>query len=298
MTLLHDIAAALGAGAGYRPSLPEYRQIELYTKRKNLAFAAPEPAEAGVPAGLAGACRAFLLLDAVLAAISPVAASGAGGWERYRELPRGTLVDRILAEVWRVLRVARSVAFHPGGEGVERDGVVRLKAIDGGTVLILDITPAGLGLLDSAVAWYLGALGGPYPLPYLEAMLARYFADVVDEIRRYSDEGRSLYQFNRPVVLNRHFRFDCDNPRTRSDDGALVFEIGAAHANPALYPIDFYVLHGDALHIVPVEALAQGRIALTELPRWRARIADGATLPASFRGRFSHETAAVNQPMT
>jgi len=32
--------------------------------------------------------------------------------------------------------------------------------------------------------------------------------------------------------------------------------------------------------------------------RWRARTPDGVTLPASFRARFGHDTAAVNQPMT
>ena len=43
MTLLHDLIAGLTAGPDSRPLLPEYRQIELYTKRKTLSFAAPEP---------------------------------------------------------------------------------------------------------------------------------------------------------------------------------------------------------------------------------------------------------------
>lgn len=297
MTLPHDLAAALAAGAGNRLSLPEYRQIELYSKRKTLAFAEAGGAPALPLAEVAGLCRAFLLLDAVLGPHSPDDERPAS-WQRYRDLPRAGATERLVAELYRLLRLVRIAAFHPRGEVGMRGGLVRIKAIAGAVVLTLEISLAGLGLLESAVAWYLGSLGQPYPDAYVEAMLAQYFYDIIAEMRAFSDEGRAPYQFRRTFAFNRHFRFDCDNPRTRQDDTALAIEIGAPYRDAARYPIDFFLLHGDALHIVPVEALSEGRLPLAELPRWRARLADGVTLPAAFRARFGHEAAAVNQPMT
>lgn len=294
MTPLLDLVADLSAASSSRLSLPEYRQIELYSKRKSLVFATGADAP---PSPVAGACRAFLVLDAFLAAQTP-SAGEPSTWRRYLDLPRASTLDRLVAEIYRVLRVARTVAFYPDGEIETRGGLVRIKGIVDKVVMVLDISPAGLLVLESAVAWYLDSLRQPYPAAYVEAMLSQYFHDIVDEIKRYSDEGRSLYQFQSKYPFNRHFRFDCDNPKTKLDDTSLEIVINAAQRNPALYPIDFYVTLGDALHIIPVEALADGKLPLAELERWRARLPDGVTLPASFRSRFGHEAAAVNQPMT
>jgi hypothetical protein len=297
MTLLLDLIAVLSAGSPNPLALPEYRQIELYSKRKALTFAAPE-ASHGVPLDrIAGVCRAFMVLDAVLASRNQ-SVEGMASWQWYLELPRTTQTDRMVAELYRVLRVARTVAFDPQSVIEMQNGVVKIKGIVNKVVLILDVSSAGLMLLESAVAYYLDALRQPYPAAYVESLLAQYFHDIVDEIRRYSDEGRSLYQFRAQPALNRHFRFDCDNPKVRVDSEFLEIEIGAAQRNPALYPIDFFVTLGDVLHIIPVEALTDGRLPLAELDRWRARTADGTTLPANFRPRFGRDIAAVNQPMT
>ena len=129
-------------------------------------------------------------------------------------------------------------------------------------------------------------------------MLAEYFFDIGAEIKRYSDEDRNLYQFRRPVPFCRQFRFDCDNPKLSFDGDHVVLDISKPYRDPARYPIDFFVVVDGALHIVPVEALKEGRIAGGELPKWRARLADGDRLPAEFRGRFGRQEGAVNQPMT
>ena len=107
-----------------------------------------------------------------------------------------------------------------------------------------------------------------------------------------------LYQFQRKQPFNRHFRFDCDNPKTQVADDVLEVETSPAYQDAALYPIDFFIVHGDTLHIVPAEALTAGKLPLAQLDRWRARTPDGVTLPARFRWRFSRETQAIDQPMT
>jgi hypothetical protein len=296
MTVLYDLLADLSAGTGNRLVLPEYRQIELYSRRKPLHFAAEAATGAPVPA-VAGLCRAFLVLEAYLASRTPTD-EAKPSWQRYLDLPRASVTDKIVAQLYRILRVARVVAFHPQSVLETREGIVRITGIVDKVVLALELTPAGVLLLESAVAYYLEALRQPYPEAYVEAMLSQYFSDLVSEIKRFSDEGRSLYQFHQKYVFNRHFRFDCDNPRIRLDDEVLEVEIDARRQNPALYPIDFFVIVSDLLHIIPLEAFVEGKLPLAELALWRVRTPDGLSLPASFRSRFFREVIGVNQPMT
>jgi hypothetical protein len=295
--LLHDLTAGLCAGPRNRLSLPEYRQIELYSKRKTLHFAPAEPSSGEVTQRVGGICAAFMALDAYLESQHFPGESGPS-WERYRNLPRSTLTDKLVAELYRILRVARAVAFHPHGHIEAQDGIVKINGAVNRVALSLEITPAGLMLLESAAAYYLDSLRQPYPAAYAEAMLSEYFFDIIEEIKRFGDEGRILYQFQRKHPFNRHFRFDCDNPKTHANGDAIEIETGGAHRDRARYAIDFYIVFGGALHIVPVEALAGDLLPLAELERWRARLPNGVTLPASFRWRFGREAIVINQPMT
>jgi len=292
MTVLHSLVGALAAGGGNRPSLPEYRQIELYTKKKSLSFAAPEPAPSLPLAAIAGTCRSFLALEALL---------GGGeqpSWTTYLSLPRDTATGKLVAELYRIARVARRVACHPQGHVEVEGGVVRFNGAIDRVALSLEITEAGLALLDSATTYYLGALEEPYPEAYVEAMLTQYFSDLVGEIKRFADEDRVLYQFRQKYPFSRHFRFDCDNPRVAIGDGICRFEPGERYGDSARYPIDFYLILDNTLHIIPVEALSDFALPLADLPRWRARLSEGQTLPARFRPRFAREVMVVGQPMT
>ena len=130
-------------------------------------------------------------------------------------------------------------------------------------------------------------------------MLTEYFADIVGEIKRFSDEDRILYQFRAANAVSTAISASIATTRRRSPDGdRVVFEIGPRYRDPARYPIDFFVMLDDALHIIPVEALKDGRIARADLPKWRARDHGPNRLPASFRTRFAREKIAVGQPMT
>lgn len=292
MTLPHLLLAELADGP--RLSLPQYRQIELYSKRKTLNFAPAETAPE-IPLGrLAGLCRAYAMLDCLLIGDEESKTT----WRRYLDLPRVTPVDKLVAELYRILRIGRLTLFHPHGHVDMDDGIVKINGAINKVALSLEITVAGLALLESAVTWYVGALRQPYSAAYVELLLVQYFFDIVAEIKRFADEDRVLFQFRRKTAFNRHFRFDCDNPKNREEGGKLVIEIGALHRDPALYPIDFYVVASNRLHIVPVEVLVDGAIALDELPKWQARLADGISLPADFRQRFGREVMVVGQPMT
>lgn len=290
MTLFPAIAGRL---IGARPG-PEYRQIELYSKHRTLAVAAPEQVSPAL-APLVAVCNAFAALDAVLARDATEAVTS---WQRYLALPRNSRLDKVVAELYRVLRVARILSLHSLGHVEVEEGLVRLNGAVDRVALSLEITFPGLALLEQATACYLSSLDGPYPEPYVGELLLAHYVDLIAEIKRFADQDRILYQFRQAVPFNRHFRFDCDNAKWHVEDGVLELEIGARHRDAARYPIDFFLPLGDGLHIVPVEALKDGRLPRAELAQWRARLPDGFTLPAPFRRRFARQEMVIGQPMT
>lgn len=277
--------------------LPECRQIELYTKRKALSFLDPAAPDEAPMERIAAVARAALAFEATLAGFHPTELP-LTAWKRCKELPRKTQTEKLLAELHRILRIVRKVSFHPHGHIDMRDGIVCLNGAIDLVALSLEITIAGLDLLETMVAYWFRSLTSPYPEAYAELMLAEYFGDIVAEIKRFSDEDRILYQFRRQKPFNRHFRFDCDNPKATYDSDFVAFEIGERYRDPARHPIDFFVVLGDALHIVPVEALKEGRLERADFGKWRARTQDNLSLPAAFRPRFAREKIVVGQPMT
>lgn len=297
MDLLKDLLAGLDALAGSRLRRTEYRQIELYTKKKNLAFAAEPPPRSPALTATAGACWVALLLDAALDARHPEA-EGKTGWQKYQALPRKTATEKVVAELFRMLRIVRAVAVHPHGHIEFEDGIIKLNGAIHHVALSLEITPVGLSLLESAVACFLSLDGQPYADAYVDALLLQYLADIVAEVKRFADEDRILYQYKPPFFFNRHFRYDCDNPKTSVSGGRISFEVGPLHRDTVRTPIDFYIIHDGVLHIVPVEALHDFSLPLDELPRWRVRTPDGFTLPAEFRQRFGREVNVPGLPMT
>ncbi len=298
MTVLHHLAAHLESAAGSRLSLPEYRQIELYTKKKSLAFAeAEDRRDDRALAAVARACLSFMVLDAHLEAAHP-GLDGKLGWQKVLALPRDTMTAKLVAEIYRILRIVRAVAVHPYGHVEFADGIVKLGGAINHFSLSLDISTAGLALVESFVATLLDAPRQPYPEAYGEAMLGQYFADIIGEVTKFADEDRVLYQFRQKMPFNRHFRFDCDNPKWVLRDDHIAFVIGDLYRDPRRTPIDFFVVIDNRLHIIPVEALTEAALALADLPLWRARLADGITLPAHFRLRFGREEVVSGQPMT
>ena len=296
MKIIDGLVAEYAERRAGRRHLPEHRQLELYSKKRQLRFADEDPRTTEAPS-LLGVLLAGSLLDAWHDGRDP-SREGQGGWARYLGLPRATGVEKLVAELTRLLRVVRLAAVHADGKIEHADGIVRLRCVFNRCALSLDITPVGLELLEASVLYFLDAQRQPYGEAYVEAMLGQYFADLVGEVKRFSDEDRILYQFRVRRPFNRHLRFDCDNPKFELTEDALTIEVGAFHADSARYPIDFYLVLDDALHIIPVEALVAGRLARSELGTWRSRLALGAGLPARFRARFWRETVVSGLPMT
>lgn len=300
MKHLQEMVTTGRRSLGQHWQVPEYRQIELYTKRKKLTFSEDPAAAAGgqgMPETL-GPLAALMLLETYLDSSDPELFEGKISWEKYLALPRRTTTDKLVAEVFRILRIFRIAATHAQGRLEIRDGLVRAACNFRRCALALNITPAGLTLLESFVFCYLDAFRQPYGEEYVDALLTQYFTDIVGEIHKFADEDRVLFQF-RPKFpyFNRHYRLDCDNPRYEAEVDHFQFEIGAAYTDPVRYPIDFFLPLDEGLHIIPVEALKDGRLPTAELPRWRARSGNDE-LPSHFRLRFGRELMVVGLPMT
>ena len=290
--LLTDHVARFGAGL----KLPEHRQIELYTKKKKLTFAAPPPPLDPEVAAALPPNVAFWLLQARFQWDNPEL-EAMGSWATYQALPRQTALQKLVAEIYRILRIYSIATTQKNGHVDLDEGIIRLQCSFNRVALVLSVSTTGLDLLQSAAHYYLTSLAQPHAEAYTTLMMQQYFADIVTEIKRFNDEDRVLYQFHKKLFFNRHFRFDCDNPKFTASDSAIRFDLGAMYGNSAIYPIDFYLEYGGQMHIIPAEVLTDGQLALADLPRWRTAT-DGITLPAHFRTRFGREVQIPGLPMT
>jgi hypothetical protein len=297
MGFTHKLFANPDFGWSNRLRLPDYRQIELCSKRKALSFEEAAPSDEAPMERIAATARAALVFEAALAGVYPTH-HPLTAWARCKEMPKTTPTEKVLSELHRVTRILRKIAFHPHGHVDLREGVICLNGAIDSVALMLEITVAGLDLIETLAAYWFSAKDSIYPEAYVEWMFCEMFCDLVAEIKRFADEDRILYQFRRRPPFNRHFRFDCDNPKATIEADSVQFEIGERFSDSARHAIDFYVVLDDVLHIVPVEALKDGGIARAELPKWEARTPNALSLPATFRTRFAREKIVANQPMT
>lgn len=295
---LDDLVSDFATHWGHRHHLPEYRQVELYSKRKTLAFAEPTVPNHRQLRGSLATEMAFVALEAYLSGQTP-SIEGLPSWKKYLALPKSNRSQKLLAEVYRILRIHHLAWTQPTGHLEQHDdGLVRIACVFERCHLALTISPIGIQLLESVVLYYLDALRQPYSDAYVEAMLSQYFVDIVAEIKAFSDEDRILYQFNQGMAMNRHFRLDSDHPQFSTDEQHLIIEIGRRHADSRVFPIDFFIVVDDQLHIIPVEALNQGKLPLAQLSKWLAKLPTGEGLPDAYRYRFGREKHIVGLPMT
>lgn len=277
---------------------PEHRQIELYTKPRILTFDEPPLPEEAPLERIAAVARAAVVFEATLAGLYPTDLP-LTSWARAKDLPKTTMVEKVALQLHRVTRILRLIAFHPHGQVEMRNGVICMGGVIGKEVYYFDITSAGLDLIETMVAYWFSARDSVYPEAYVAWVFSEMFFDLGGEIRRYSDEGRTLYQFQRKGPFNRHFRFDCDNPKATFSGDFVEIDIPAPYRDSARYAIDFYAVLHDVLHIIPVEALKDGKIAREKLPEWEARTKkDPMSLPAAFQQKFGRLKPNINQPMT
>jgi hypothetical protein len=301
MKLSRQLLSSLGsAHAEPVRHLPEVRELDLYDRSKHLTFASEEvsPECAAAALRVAQARAAWHALSDFVASRESSLGEGSTAWQRYQQLPRTQSSDKMVAEVFRILRIVHLSATHPDGRVAVEEGLLQFSCVWNRWALSLSITEVGIGLLSAFVTYLIEAETSPYSLTYVEWMLAQYFTDIVAEIKSFADEDRVLYQFQQRRFFNRHFRYDCDNPRVKLDGDGYLFSINALHDNPVLYPLDFFLVLEERLHIVPVEALRAGRLPLSDRVAFEARTPDGISLPASFRRRFVRERMIVGQPMT
>lgn len=254
-----------------RWALPEYGRADLYTHAGAAQViyldGAGDP-QAEAVRRVERAAALFVLLDRRLEERYP-ATRGATPRARYLALPRRTRTEKMVAQVYRLLKILHEAVTERPAHVVAGGGKISVS-VSCGVAHAVSLTPLGLTLFETFVACHLTAERAPFSEAYLEALLSQYYADAADEVRRFFDEDGVLLVFRPPPPFDRHRRLRCGNPRTRVEGADLVVEIGEYHQARGR-AIDFYALVHGALHIVPSEALRDGRLPLAELPRWRAR---------------------------
>ena len=252
--------------------MPEHRQLEMYSRAAVLSFADAAASELPL-AEIAGVCRAFTALDAAIGAA--------------RARARG-----------RILVAALPRAATPHGRR-EADGrtVPRAAAGLGRRVSIGRVTSSG------RAAWSVST--GCRDLDADdEDHAGRTDAAAIrrDVLSRNARACRIRPPMSRrccrSTTPTSSARSGCSPTRTRasissaascrstviSGSIATIRKRGwwtmrcrsrsaRPIATPQRFPIDFYVIHDGVLHIIPVEALTDGRLPLAQLADWRTPLA-------------------------
>lgn len=274
--MMHGFAQAAAAQLRlYGPGalLPQLRKIELYTNNLEVHLYAPDTAARANPWAIPqvmGALSAFSLLDAFLEREKP-AMIGRNLRQRFAALQPSTRVERLTAQVYRILKIVRQGVSAAGCRLTSEERVFQINYVENPFAFALYITYAGLELLGGYVAVLLEYRRYPHPEAYVEAMLSEYYDDIVDEILYLSDEDGTALNYRKRLAFNRHFRFQCCTAKYRLTEDRLVIDIGERYADKQRWPIDFYLMLEGAFHIIPCEALTDNAIRREDLPRWRVR---------------------------
>lgn len=280
-------------------SLPEHREIKLYSNSAGIRFMGDDRGisrNLPIP-GLLSTGVAFMLLDAFLESRNP-GLEGKNPWERYQVLSGKSRTDKLVSQVYRMLRLFRMGLLHPGGIIEESRGAIRAGCTANATVYSLIITRSGLSLLESFVLCYLNSFRQPYGEAYVEALLSQYYSDITNELKKFHDEDADILRFRKKFEFNRHFRLDCGNPRYTARGARLAFEIMDSFNDPVRYPIDFFIMVDGELYIIPVEALIQKELPLEELASWKARVIDGKMGSSQLQLEFGYENLSDGGPMS
>jgi hypothetical protein len=285
--------------SGNQRFLPEHREIKLYSNSAGVRFMGDDKGVSRnlpIP-GLLNTGVAFMLLDTFFESRDS-SLEGKTCWEKYQALPRSSRIDKMVAQVYRMLRVFRMALVREGGSIEESRGAVKIGCIENATVFSLIITRSGLTLLESFVVCYLNSFRQPYGEAYAEALLSQYYADITNEIKKFQDEDADILRFRKQCEFNRHFRLDCGNPKYAIVGDHLVFEIIDSFYDPLRYPIDFFVMVDEELHVIPIEALTHKKLPIQELPVWKARTLDGKNASSQLHLEFGFETLSNGGPMS
>jgi len=292
---LTEYLALTARGGG----LTEHREIKLYSNGAGVQFLRDDrgiPCDHPIPGALTPGV-AFMLLDCYYESRDP-GLEGKTVRERYLALPRGTRAEKLAAQVYRVLKLYHMALIHPAGVIEDSRGVIRAGCTERGTAFCLIVTKSGLALLEAFVTSFLNSFRRPHGEAYVEALLSQYYADITNEIKKFHDEDADVLRFRKKYEFNRYFRLDCGNPKYVIKDGQIVFEIADPFYNPQSYPIDFFVMVNEELHVIPVEALTDKKLSLSELPDWKARVIDGKSASSQLHLEFGYETVSNGGPMS
>jgi len=253
-------------------NLPERRKIELSYNEKLgipvIPFLRTRPEPEPFP-GFFAPLEMFDILDDYLVFQKPEL-EARSSLDRYHGLPKTTRTEKILAEFYRILRVYHIICTYQEGRISEKTetGQIEIDLPEKDVVYDMHYFPEALEVLCAGIVYYLSSLKRPDPPAYVDAMLSAYYRDVVASISFFCDEVGNLYQFHSDFLMNRHLRLLGGNAEFKIEGDFMIFQLEEMLKDPSRYPIDFYFQVYRKLHVLPVEALTDGKLPITELPRW------------------------------
>ena len=212
----------------------------------------------------------FTVFDSYFEAKNP-SLEGASFRSKYLSLPKNNNLEKIVASVYKILKVYRNATVHHFSSIVTSDNLHIINYSFNGTNFKLEITNRGIKILKSFILCFFYYYESLFSDSYLESLFNGYYANVLGEIQEFNDEdGSSLIRFPDSICSN---RYDCDSIKYSISNGELVFRIPDKFNEHTEFPIDIKFTYNGKVHILPVEVLnGTKRINIDNVRLWETRI--------------------------
>ncbi|WP_433943386.1 hypothetical protein [Paenibacillus sp. SN-8-1] len=213
----------------------------------------------------------FSMLDAYVDNKYP-ALVGGNFARKLRRMPKVSISEIVLREVYRIYKVIRNATIHNAGSiDIDEKGNIFIQYRFNDTKYDLEITPKGLQLLNSITFEFISPFESR-STKYSDALRVSLLTDLRKEIKKFNDENNSL---DHVISNNLSFKYGRRyRPQpVRIDWSGNKLTIQNPHE---LHPIeasfsgvDYEIINGDNKYLVPSEALINNSISLEQLSVWK-----------------------------
>jgi hypothetical protein len=191
--------------------------------------------------------------------------------QKYISLPQNTNLEKIIAQIYRILKVCRNAIVHSMSSIVNDGNCLLINYVNEktGTNFRLKVSFKGIKIIKNFILNYLIYQKSRYSNLYKEYLFNSFYNDIIQEIYDFNDEDNKLVNIDSRSIC-RFIRYNCCTIKFTVDDDMIVFNIPDGFNDSIKYPIDIYIEYGKIKYIIPIEITNSLKsIKISELYMWK-----------------------------
>jgi hypothetical protein len=211
----------------------------------------------------------FMVFDSYLESKNPNL-EGESFRQKYLDLPKGNNMERIVASIYRILKVYRNATVHQMHSILHTASDIRIDYLFSKTNFKLEISNQGIKTLQEFILCFFQYCESIYSDSYLELLFNGFYLDILKEIKDFNDEdGNILLSF--PGLINRYQRSDCKIKNYSIHNNELDFHFPDKFYDSTKYSIDIFFEYNNREYIVPNEVLNGKKLTIEKINLWEKK---------------------------